>query len=147
MICWEKYLQTSVLVNKGKMTIKTEISLGEFLDKLSILQIKQMRILDPQKLENINKELQVLSSLWNSFNKDVEVDISAELEALRKINEALWEIEDQIREKEAAAQFDQEFIELARSVYITNDERAGIKKKINHLLNSGLIEEKSYKQY
>jgi len=129
------------------MTIKTEISIGEFLDKLSILQIKQMRIKDPQKLENINKELQVLTALWSRFNRDAEVDISAELAALRKINETLWEIEDQIREKEAAAQFDQDFIQLARSVYITNDERACIKKKINHLLNSGLIEEKSYKEY
>jgi len=129
------------------MTIKTDISIGEFLDKLSILQIKQMRIKDPQKLENINKELQVLTSLWSRFNRDAEVDISAELAALRKINETLWEIEDQIREKEAAAQFDQDFIQLARSVYITNDERASIKKKINHLLNSGLIEEKSYKEY
>jgi hypothetical protein len=129
------------------MTIKTEISIGEFLDKLSILQIKQMRIKDPQKLENINKELQVLTALWNSFYSEGEFDISAELGALRKINETLWEIEDQIREKEAAAQFDREFIELARSVYITNDERASIKKKINLLLNSGLIEEKSYQHY
>src|SRR5690606_5782956 len=133
---WVKYLQIFVLANRPQMTIKVEISIGEFLDKLSILQIKQKRIHDQQKLGNINREIQALTAIWDNYAGKNAIDISAEMSALRRINETLWDIEDRIREKEAAALFDQEFIQLARSVYITNDERAGLKKKINQLLNS-----------
>lgn len=128
------------------MSIKTEISVGEFLDKLTILQIKQARIRDSVKLANINRELETLMQLW-SVSVYAGADIENALTHLRKVNEKLWDIEDDIREKESAGEFDQEFIELARAVYITNDERARIKKRINEQLGSGLVEEKSYKDY
>jgi len=128
------------------MTITTEISIGEFLDKLTILQIKQERIGDPEKLINISKELDALLEHWKLYEQE-GMEIGNELEALRLVNEKLWETEDLIREKEAAGKFDQEFIALARSVYITNDERSRIKKTINQKLHSGFIEEKSYKDY
>jgi len=128
------------------MSIKTDISVGEFLDKLTILQIKQARISDGAKLININRELEVLQKLWREseyFNSD----ISAELEDLRLVNEQLWDIEDDIRDKEAGTEFDNAFIKLARAVYVTNDRRAKIKKAINTKLGSGIVEEKSYKEY
>ncbi len=128
------------------MSIKTDISVGEFLDKLSIVQIKRARISDDAKLININKELEVLHDLWRR-SEYVNTDLSAEREELRLVNELLWDIEDDIREKEARGEFDSEFIELARAVYVTNDRRAKIKKSINTKLGSGIVEEKSYKDY
>lgn len=128
------------------MSIITEISVGEFLDKLTILQIKQARIDDPAKLANINRELETLQQQWQ-MSPYANADINDDLRQLRKVNEQLWEIEDDIRAKEADGQFDQRFIDLARAVYITNDRRARIKKLINEKLGSGLIEEKSYKDY
>ncbi len=128
------------------MSIKTEISLGEFLDKLTILEIKHARIKDQQKLQNIINELETLSSLWKTSGY-ADSDIDMEMNMLRKVNERLWEIEDRIRDKEARGEFDEGFIELARSVYIQNDERAKIKKSINTKLGSQLVEEKSYKEY
>lgn len=128
------------------MSITTEISVGEFLDKLTILQIKQARIDDPAKLANINRELETLQQQWQ-MSPYANADINDDLRQLRKVNEQLWEIEDDIRAKEADGQFDQRFIDLARAVYITNDRRARIKKLINEKLGSGLIEEKSYKDY
>ncbi len=128
------------------MSIKTEISIGELLDKLTILQIKQARIKDTVKLININKELNTLLDLWK-HSAYFAADIEMELNGLRSVNEQLWDIEADIREKEARGEFDDEFIQLARSVYITNDQRAIIKKVINEKFNSGLIEEKSYKDY
>jgi len=129
------------------MTIKIAVSIGEFLDKLTILQIKQQRIEDTEKLENITRELDALLTQWGVYERKIADDIGPELQALRQINETLWDIEDSIREKEAVAEFDQEFIRLARSVYFTNDKRAQIKRRINQVLNSGFIEEKSYKKY
>ena len=128
------------------MSIQVEVSLGEFLDKLTILQIKADRITDPQKLKNVNNELNALLKTWRQspFSKSA---IDKELEELRSINEKLWDIEDDIREKEAKNNFGDEFIELARSVYVTNDQRAEIKKRINQKLGSGIIEEKSYSDY
>lgn len=128
------------------MSIKIEISVGELLDKLSILQIKQARIKDAVKLVNINKELNTLLALWQQSPYSA-ADIKTELDDLRSVNQKLWDIEDDIRTKEAKGEFDDQFIQLARSVYITNDQRARIKKSINEKFESGLVEEKSYKDY
>jgi uncharacterized protein YukE len=128
------------------MSLQTSISYGEFLDKLTILDIKSERIKDNNKLANINHERDVLKAIWEKHGS-AGSDISEEYDALKKINERLWEIEDDIRDKERNKEFDQNFIELARSVYITNDERARIKKVINEKLGSDLVEEKSYSDY
>lgn len=128
------------------MNITTEVSVGEFLDKLTILQIKSERIGDVAKLANVRKELELLNQTWarSPFARD---DVREPLGRLKTINEKLWAIEDDIRIKEAAGTFDREFIELARSVYICNDERAAIKRELNLLLGSELVEEKSYADY
>ena len=128
------------------MSIKIELSVGELLDKISILQIKAERIVDPSKLENINKELDVLISLWkdSAYSNN---NLESETNELKAINEELWAIEDKIRDKERNRIFDKGFIELARAVYITNDKRADIKRIINSKTGSELIEEKSYSDY
>ena len=128
------------------MSIKIELSVGELLDKISILQIKAERIVDPSKLENINKELDVLMSLWkdSAYSNN---NLESETNELKAINEELWAIEDKIRDKERNQIFDKGFIELARAVYITNDKRADIKRIINSKTGSELIEEKSYSDY
>jgi len=128
------------------MTIKVELSYGEMLDKITILQIKSERISDAGKVANVNMELSLLSDLWESDEKS-GIDISEEFARLKKINEALWDIEDDIRDKERAKEFDEKFIELARAVYVTNDQRADIKRVINIKLGSDLVEEKSYADY
>lgn len=128
------------------MTIKVELAYGELLDKMTILQIKSERITDENKLSNVNKELGLLNDLWKLDKKSL-VDIASEFTALKDINEKIWDIEDGIRDKERAKEFDQEFIELARSVYFSNDKRAEIKRVINIKLGSDLIEEKSYADY
>ncbi|VAW98006.1 FIG01218102: hypothetical protein [hydrothermal vent metagenome] len=128
------------------MNIEVEVSFGEFLDKIKILEIKSERIKDADKLVNINKELKLLSTTWED-NPKSKIDISEELKNLKSINEKLWVIEDDIRDKERNKNFDQQFIELARAVYFSNDERARIKRIINKKLGSNLIEEKSYTDY
>ena len=134
--------------NRGGVivSIKIELSIGELLDKISILQIKAERIDDPSKVKNINKELDVLMSLWNDSPYS-DTNLSSEINELKNINEALWDIEDKIRDKERNQLFDKDFIELARSVYFTNDKRAEIKRVINSKTGSELIEEKSYSDY
>ena len=123
--------------------MKIEISIGEIVDKLSILQIKKNNIEDIVKLENINKEYDYLNDVV--FN---ELKISKEdFFNLVLINETLWDIEDKIRFKERDKEFDTDFIELARSVYFTNDKRAEIKKEINLKYGSLFVEEKSYSKY
>jgi hypothetical protein len=125
--------------------MKIEISNGEILDKISILQIKKERIEDKDKLQNIEKEFY---ELWPLYEQLVTTDeIAWKYAKLKSVNESLWEIEDQIREYEKNQDFQGRFIELARLVYITNDRRAKIKKEINILTGSNLIEEKSYKEY
>jgi len=128
------------------VSIRVELSVGELLDKISILQIKAERIVDPSKLENINKELDVLMSLWkdSAYSNN---NLESETNELKAINEELWAIEDKIRDKERNRVFDKGFIELARAVYITNDKRADIKRIINSKTGSELIEEKSYSDY
>lgn len=128
------------------MNITVEVSLGEFLDKLTILQIKSERIRDAGKLANIRKELDVLTRAWEQ-SPFAAKDIGEPLGRLKAINQKLWDIEDAIRTKESQGAFDEEFIELARSVYLCNDERAAIKRELNQLLGSELIEEKSYADY
>ena len=127
-------------------TIQTSVSYGEVIDKITILEIKSERIGDVSKRANVRAELDLLTSTWNA-NAASQTDIGSERSQLRAVNEQLWEIEDAIRLKEKAKAFDAEFIELARSVYIRNDERATIKRAINEKLGSTLIEEKSYQGY
>ena len=128
------------------MNVNIEISIGEFFDKLTILEIKKERIKDASKLVNINTELDALNKLLSglAFSR---ADVDIEVSELKTINEKLWLIEDAIRDKESAKSFDQEFIELARSVYFTNDSRSDVKREINIKLGSDFIEEKSYEDY
>ena len=128
------------------MDIKIIISIGELLDKITILQIKTENISDEQKLANINHELQLLEKFWHDADCDKSL-IEHELAQLKQVNQKLWQIEDEIRIKELKQNFDSEFIELARSVYFTNDVRADLKKQINIKLKSGVVEEKSYADY
>lgn len=128
------------------MNIKVEISIGEFFDKITILEIKQERISDEEKLVNVTKELDALNMLLGELSIS-RSDVEHEVAELKLINEHLWVIEDNIREKESQKAFDQEFIDLARSVYITNDKRSDVKRAINIKLGSDFIEEKSYEEY
>lgn len=128
------------------MNVNLEISIGEFFDKLTILEIKKEQISDESKLANVNKELDALNTLLDSLPFS-RVDVESEVGELKTINEKLWVIEDDIRDKESAKSFDQEFIELARSVYFTNDRRSDVKREINIKLGSDFIEEKSYEEY
>ena len=127
--------------------MKIEISTGELMDKLSILEIKLQRIKDPNKSTNVEKELKELNKHFQDLLDQYGEPIKNHYLELSKINKILWDIEDNIRKKEAAGEFDSEFVELARSVYITNDQRAKVKKSINLFTNSELLEEKSYSQY
>jgi Family of unknown function (DUF6165) len=126
--------------------ILVPISPGELLDKITILRIKEARIQDAAKLGNVKLELSLLEKTWEDCGC-AAAEVGVEERALQAVNERLWDIEDLIRDKEARQSFDRDFIELARSVYVCNDERAAIKKRINLALGSRLIEEKSYKQY
>jgi len=120
-----------------------EVSIGEIVDKLSILQIKTGLIKDEEKLININKEYEYLYDIV--FN-ELKIE-SSDYFDLVSVNQKLWFIEDDIREKERNKEFDDEFIQLARSVYVTNDERAEVKKNINIKYGSNFMEEKSYNPY
>lgn len=122
------------------------ISPGELLDKITILQIKAERIADPAKVANVEAELDRLSKVWSEA-VEVDAEITALATELKSVNEALWEIEDDIRDEERGRRFGERFIELARAVYVTNDERANAKKKVNLHLNSTIVEEKSYQDY
>ena len=126
------------------MHLTAPVSPGEFLDKITILEIKLARIPDAGKRANVSRELELLRTEW-ARSRFAGVDVQAQVAALREVNEALWEIEDRIREKEKAQAFDEEFVELARAVYRTNDRRAAIKREINVALASDLDEEKSYR--
>jgi len=128
------------------MSVNVEISIGEFFDKITILEIKRERIADADKLDNIIKELDSLNSQLQQMPFSRE-DVKDEVAELKSINEKLWEIEDDIREKESLKSFDDGFIELARSVYFTNDRRSEVKRDINLKLGSEFVEEKSYEEY
>ena len=124
--------------------ILVPISLGELYDKISILVIKMENIIDEEKLKNIKKEHDILLEI--SYLEDNEIDPDYIME-LMKVNRTLWEVEDKIRVKESKKEFDDEFIELARKVYFSNDKRSKIKKIINIRYHSNLVEEKSYEKY
>jgi len=126
--------------------ILVPISPGELLDKITILRIKSARMTDATKLANVRAELEELEKTWRDA-VGAAADLSDDERALQAVNERLWAIEDDIRDKELAQAFDARFIELARSVYIENDERAAIKKRVNVKLGSRIVEEKSYKPY
>jgi hypothetical protein len=123
------------------------ISPGELIDKITILEIKSARMTDAAKLHNVRTELTLLHETWNASDYSRKADIAAERAGLRDVNAQLWDIEDEIRDQERAGRFDARFIELARAVYVTNDERAALKRRINTKLGSALVEEKSYKDY
>jgi len=126
--------------------ILVPISPGELLDKITILRIKAARMSDATKVANVRLELSLLEKTWRE-SVDARVDVSTDERALQAVNERLWVIEDDIRDKERAQAFDARFIELARAVYMENDERAAIKKRINTALGSRIVEEKSYTPY
>ncbi|HKT71504.1 MAG TPA: DUF6165 family protein [Steroidobacteraceae bacterium] len=126
--------------------ILVPISAGELLDKITILRIKVARMTDATQLANVRLELDLLEKTWRDSGC-AQTDLSREEHALQAVNERLWDIEDRIRAKEASQTFDRDFIELARAVYVTNDERAAIKKRVNTRLGSRLVEEKSYQPY
>jgi predicted nucleic acid-binding Zn-ribbon protein len=125
---------------KNMKTIYAPISIGELLDKISILEIKLVNTNSAEKLANINNELQGLRELWTETNGEIQTLYHD----LKAINLKIWDIEDHIRELEKQQRFDQEFIDTARAVYINNDIRATIKKQINTLTDSYIVEEKCY---
>ena len=122
------------------------VSPGELIDKLTILDIKSRRITAADKLANVRTEHEALSRCW-ADSVFGTADVASDRAALLAVNERLWDIEDRIRDKERARLFDDEFVQLARAVYIENDQRAAIKKRINQALGSRLVEEKSYAAY
>jgi len=127
--------------------ISVPVSPGELLDKITILRIKSSRMRDAGKLANVRIELKVLEETWSASAYAKAADIGADVNALLNVNERLWVIEDDIRDKERAQAFDSDFIRLARAVYFENDERAAIKRRINLKLGSAIVEEKSYAEY
>ena len=124
-------------------SIFAPVSLGELIDKITILEIKQIHMTGI-KLKNVDKELKLLKKILQDKNLEIDIDL---INNLKEVNNNLWEIEDNIRIKESNQKFDKEFIQLARSVYKENDKRASIKKEINQKYNSELVEEKSYNNY
>ena len=124
-------------------SILTPVSLGELIDKITILEIKQINMTGI-KLKNVDKELKLLKKILQDKNLEIDIDL---INNLKAVNNNLWVIEDNIRKKESNQEFDKEFIQLARSVYKENDKRASIKKEINQMYNSELVEEKSYNNY
>lgn len=130
------------------MTARIEISYGELLDKITILEIKAARIADPAKLRNVSAELTALNAVWAEIpDRPQPLQLLALRSELKATNERLWEIEDEIREMERQRRFDEAFIQLARNVYFTNDRRAALKKRVDQCLGSRFSEEKSYKPY
>jgi predicted nucleic acid-binding Zn-ribbon protein len=130
------------------MTARIEISYGELLDKITILEIKSERIAESAKLANVSAELAALNAAWVEIPGQAQSEELSTLRTeLKATNEKLWEIEDDIRELERQQSFDETFIALARSVYFTNDRRAALKKRVDQCLGSRFSEEKSYKPY
>lgn len=126
--------------------VAVPVSLGELIDKITILEIKSERMTDEKKLANVRKELALLRSVTEA-QKLSGPDFDRVYAALKSTNEALWVIEDDIRDCERHKRFDAKFVELARAVYVTNDKRAALKNELNQLFNSALVEEKSYAAY
>jgi hypothetical protein len=133
-------------VTSHSTEIRVPISPGELIDKITILEIKSERMSDAKKVANVRHELSLLQATWQSSPYSA-TDVRTEKAALKEINSRLWVIEDEIRDKERDRHFDGRFIELARAVYVTNDERAAVKRTINDKLGSRIVEEKSYADY
>ena len=129
------------------MEIQINISVGELIDKITILQIKKEKIANLEKVKKVSYELELLEQSLNSFETSKTDELKNLMTELKKINQKLWKIEDDIRLLEKNKKFDDNFIKLARSVYITNDERFEVKNKINKLFSSEIEEVKSYEQY
>ncbi len=130
------------------MLVEAPVSLGELVDKITILEIKMINISNQSKINNISNELKILESRLNSFLNEEELKNLQPLKIeLSKINNSLWSIEDDIRDCEKNKEFGDDFIRLARAVYVTNDQRAKVKKEINLIFGSELMEEKSYQEY
>ena len=127
--------------------IKIDVSAGELFDKITILNIKKRKIQNTDKLINVNKELELLNEIGKTYKKIDNEVFEKFMQQLTETNERLWEIEDEIRKYEKSKIFDEKFIELARSVYINNDERFNIKSKINLYYDSDIQEEKEYVEY
>jgi len=125
------------------MMVSIEVSVGELFDKITILKIKQKKLTDKEQLAHVNKELEYLED--KAFTNDPEVNVL--VEQLQEINEQLWDIENGKRKCEADKSFGSKFVELARDVYIKNDDRATIKKLINVITKSSIVEEKDYTRY
>jgi Family of unknown function (DUF6165) len=123
-----------------------QVSWGELIDKITILEIKEQRLLSKQSITNVRNELAALLDIAQ-YTLAERKDVAALKEQLKSVNETLWDIEDRIRAKEAEQSFDREFVQLARSVYINNDRRGDLKRRVNVLLNSTLGEEKQYTSY
>jgi Family of unknown function (DUF6165) len=130
------------------LTIKpiVQVSWGELIDKITILEIKEQRLKSTNAVANVRRELATLASVVHDILLR-RPDLASVKTQLRSINEALWDIEDEIRAKEAAKSFDRQFVELARSVYVNNDKRGNLKRQINALLDSEVVEEKQYTLY
>jgi hypothetical protein len=143
---WMRWWRAGSCYHSGMDALLVPVSPGELLDKITILRIKSERVHDAAKLANIQRELSLLEQTRQQ-SVPVDAPLLQDEEQLLQVNRALWDIEDRIREHEAGQRFDAAFIELARSVYLRNDERSAIKHRINTRLNSVLVEEKSYQPY
>ena len=128
------------------VSINVDISIGELIDKISILEIKRERIEDPQKVENVSNELNLLNAVFPQYVPKSEA-LDGLKDKLKAVNIDIWILEDDIREQERRRDFSDKFVELARSVYKTNDKRASLKREINLLMGSAIVEEKSYQAY
>ncbi len=126
--------------------IKINVSYGELFDKISILEIKEVKIINKKSLKNVKYELFKLKQIVKNSNIEI-IGISSLIKKLKKVNLRLWEIEDEIRQMEQKKQFDENFINLARKVYVENDKRSQIKLQINVILKSKIFEEKKYARY
>jgi hypothetical protein len=124
--------------------MKVEISTGELIDKISILEIKLLNIKDPSKIINVYKELQVLNTYFQELLDEYGSKIKDLYIKVSNVNKTLWDIEENIRKKESLKEFNEEFVELARQLYLVNDQRTNLKKEINLLTKSEFVEEKSY---
>lgn len=134
-----------MLVESSQHTLNAPVSAGELLDKITILRIKQQRLTDSAKLANVGRERQALEQVAVDLLGDQA--LAGLLQQLQSVNETLWDIEDAIRDCERRADFSDTFIQLARQVYLNNDQRAALKRQINEQCGSALTEEKSYAAY
>lgn len=128
------------------MSVQIPVAWGELIDKITILEIKQQKLKEPQALANVRTELDLLCGVRDDAGS-FEGEVAQVAGKLKDVNETLWDIEDDIRLCERDKNFSEKFIELARAVYKTNDKRAALKREINNLMNSGIYEEKSYQPY